>query len=278
MSCNVNGVKTNFSFIKIQIFFLTLLFSQNFLAQNSYLMSISNGEKVNPTTYEFDILFNSTDEDFELTSYQVVLSFDTTIVSGSILFSYIESTSDLSNTPSTGIGVNNVDGSVELTFASMPGSDIITSQVIRVGRFRVESTDQFDLDPIIDWDFSGNVFTILTGSLFTDITNSSNHYSDLTTSNESGETKPDSFELYQNYPNPFNPSTKIRFNLSKQGQVKLAIFNLLGEQVAELINGEMLVGIHEISFNAENLASGIYVYKLNIENQFSDIKKMILMK
>ncbi len=262
----------------ILFFLLFIILSHTGLsAQPAYLMSISNGEKINQTTYEFDVLLNSASEDFELTSYQAALSFDTSVINGPILFSYIENTSELSNIPSIGIGVNNADGTTELTFASMPGSDNISTQVIRVGRFRIESSNYFDIDPIVDWNFSGNISTILTGSFFINITDSSNHYSSLALSADD-ITEISDFELYQNYPNPFNPSTIIKFNLPKEGKVKLAVFNILGEQVVELIDAEMQEGIHEINFNGANLASGVYVYRLDIANQFSDIKKMMLVK
>lgn len=71
-----------------------------------------------------------------------------------------------------------------------------------------------------------------------------------------------SYKLEQNYPNPFNPSTKITFELAKSEKVKLAVYNLLGEQVAELVNGMMSASSHTITFNAQNLASGIYFYRL----------------
>ena len=88
----------------------------------------------------------------------------------------------------------------------------------------------------------------------------------------------ENFQLYQNYPNPFNPETIISFSIPVEGKVRLTVFNLLGEKVTELINSKMPPGNHKISFNGENLSSGIYVYRLDIENQFSDIRKMILIK
>ena len=98
------------------------------------------------------------------------------------------------------------------------------------------------------------------------------------TENDNDVEQPQNFELSQNYPNPFNPTTNIRFSLPESGKVKLSVFNILGEVVSELINQELYRGIHEVTFEGENLASGIYVYRLDVENQFSDIKKMILVK
>jgi hypothetical protein len=76
---------------------------------------------------------------------------------------------------------------------------------------------------------------------------------------------PTKFELSQNYPNPFNPVTTISYSLPESGNVKLAVYNLLGEQVAELVNGFKEAGIHKINFNAENFNSGIYLYMLDTE-------------
>lgn len=85
------------------------------------------------------------------------------------------------------------------------------------------------------------------------------------------------FSLNQNYPNPFNPSTSISFNLNKQGFVNLSVYNVNGKKVSELLNGKMNAGFQSVSFNAGNLASGIYTYKLTVEGQ-SVSKNMVLVK
>ena len=89
---------------------------------------------------------------------------------------------------------------------------------------------------------------------------------------------PGEYTLSQNYPNPFNPSTKINFTLIESGKVDLEVYNILGEKVSTLVNQEMSSGPHEVNFNASNLASGIYIYRINVNNKFVDTKKMILMK
>jgi len=88
---------------------------------------------------------------------------------------------------------------------------------------------------------------------------------------------PIEYELSQNYPNPFNPSTTIRFSIPEKGNVKLIIYNILGETVATLLNEAKEAGVHTISYNAAELKSGIYFYKLESGN-FLQVKKMNLVR
>ena len=85
------------------------------------------------------------------------------------------------------------------------------------------------------------------------------------------------YELSQNYPNPFNPATTIRYSLPETGRVKLAIYNVLGQEVKTLVNEIKEAGVHTINFNASDLNSGIYFYKLKADN-FVKIRKMSLVK
>ena len=89
---------------------------------------------------------------------------------------------------------------------------------------------------------------------------------------------PNEFKLYQNYPNPFNPVTTISFDLAKQSTVKLIVYDILGNVVAVLLNNNSFPpGNYEFEFDASNLASGVYIYKL-ISNNFTDSKKMTVVK
>jgi hypothetical protein len=94
----------------------------------------------------------------------------------------------------------------------------------------------------------------------------------------SGELLPTVYSLEQNYPNPFNPSTVIEFSLPEDvGNVKLSIYNALGEKVAELVNTSLVAGKYSYTWNAQTVATGIYIHELRTD-KFVSVKKMILMK
>ena len=88
---------------------------------------------------------------------------------------------------------------------------------------------------------------------------------------------PASFNLFQNYPNPFNPTTTIKYSLPEVSKVSLTLFNLLGEEVTTLVNEEKLAGNYTVEFDATNLPSGVYFYKIQA-GSFIETKKMILLK
>jgi uncharacterized lipoprotein YddW (UPF0748 family) len=85
------------------------------------------------------------------------------------------------------------------------------------------------------------------------------------------------YNLYQNYPNPFNPETKIKYSLSEAGKVTLRVYDLLGREVAFLVNKEMSSGAHEVIFNASELPAGIYFYQLKV-NDYTATRKLTLLK
>ncbi len=91
------------------------------------------------------------------------------------------------------------------------------------------------------------------------------------------EEAPRNISLGQNYPNPFNPSTQIEFTLPRSGQVTLGVYNLLGQQVATLIDGTRPAGTHQVTFDAGELSSGLYLYRLETEH-YSRTRKMMLVK
>jgi hypothetical protein len=91
-------------------------------------------------------------------------------------------------------------------------------------------------------------------------------------------TIPTTFALYQNYPNPFNPVTKIKYDLPKNTNVIIKVYDLLGREVTTLINNEFRnAGRYEVNWNASNYASGVYFYRIQVAD-YTSVKKMVLIK
>jgi hypothetical protein len=92
-----------------------------------------------------------------------------------------------------------------------------------------------------------------------------------------GSSLPKTYALEQSYPNPFNPTTSIAYQIPVQSKVSLKVYDVLGREVATLVNGEQSAGSKVVQFNGSNLASGVYYYRLSA-GAFSDMKKMLLIK
>lgn len=99
----------------------------------------------------------------------------------------------------------------------------------------------------------------------------------ITGIHNSNGTFADKYSLSQNFPNPFNPSTKINYTIPENGYVKLTVYDIVGNEVANLVNEKQSAGTHEISWNASSLSSGVYLYKITAGN-FTETKRMSLIK
>ncbi len=88
---------------------------------------------------------------------------------------------------------------------------------------------------------------------------------------------PEEYKLNQNYPNPFNPATRITYSIPENAKVTLKVFNLLGQEVAQLVNENQVRGNYVALFEANRLATGVYFYRLEA-GKFTDTKKMLLLK
>jgi hypothetical protein len=88
---------------------------------------------------------------------------------------------------------------------------------------------------------------------------------------------PNSYNLAQNYPNPFNPTTTIKYSIPESGNVSLKVYDILGNEVASLVNEEKVQGVYSVTFDASRLSSGVYFYKIRAGNYF-ETKKMLLIK
>jgi len=125
-----------------------------------------------------------------------------------------------------------------------------------------------DLSNVYQFKFDGN------GTVYLDNIFFSTTVSDV---KELPNAVPSDFSLNQNYPNPFNPTTNIRFSLPEANQVTLKVYDMLGQEVATLVNEFMNAGSFEVTFDASNLSNGVYMYSIKTDN-FTATKKMILMK
>ena len=106
---------------------------------------------------------------------------------------------------------------------------------------------------------------------------SSRRFSVLVTSVANPQRVPDEFVLQQNYPNPFNPSTEISFGIPKESRVRIEVYNLLGQQVATVLDGIRSAGYHTVRFDAGALTSGMYMYRLT-SGETSLFRKMMFVK
>jgi hypothetical protein len=125
--------------------------------------------------------------------------------------------------------------------------------------------------------FIGKKVQITLATAFTGLTKGA----DTNGGEESGEI-PESFSLSQNYPNPFNPTTRIQYGLPTPGHVKLTIHNVLGQEVARLVDGNQDAGFHKVQWDGKNdrggaVASGVYFYRLQA-GDFVKTSKMVFLK
>ncbi len=104
-----------------------------------------------------------------------------------------------------------------------------------------------------------------------------NSYSPLINSAAKGSLIPTEYTLNQNYPNPFNPTTTISFSLPEASDVKLEVYNINGQVVTTLANSYFEAGVHTVSWDSKESASGVYFYRINT-NSFTETKKMLLLK
>jgi hypothetical protein len=138
------------------------------------------------------------------------------------------------------------------------------------------------LKPLLDMQSRGEIKIVTFGELIEEWKTKYNSAPHLILANttavaEDEAVAPSGFVLAQNYPNPFNPATTIRFSLPQREHVTLKVFDVTGREVATLMESGMNAGEHAVKFNASNLPSGVYFYRLTA-GQFNQTRKALLMK
>jgi hypothetical protein len=163
-----------------------------------------------------------------------------------------------------------------------------------VGTFDVITYDKYNLDKYANLSYLVDCAGIESGEYFMRLTTTINEdvnlylsdiqrddivleKSNLLTRNFKGEGIPVTYSLEQNFPNPFNPSTTIRYQLPQDGMVTLKVYDILGSEVATLVNEQKSAGRYEVNFDASRFASGVYIYKITSGSYVSS-KKMLLVK
>ncbi|OVE79688.1 hypothetical protein BVY01_01800 [bacterium I07] len=141
--------------------------------------------------------------------------------------------------------------------------------------------DNIEVDPLFA-DAANADFTLLEGSPCIGAADDGKAMGDPrwdpnATAVEDGILMPSEYSLGQNYPNPFNPTTTIDFTLKETGHTLLTVYNVMGQKVKTLVDGQMAAGVHEITLNASDLESGMYFYEIR-SGEYASMKKMVLMK
>lgn len=156
--------------------------------------------------------------------------------------------------------------------------DPLATYTVTSNEFLVNAFPMFGVN-ITDINLHEDVteFQVVTNYIMSKQSITPNKSSTVTDTKSKKEHLPSEFKLEQNYPNPFNPSTVISYHLPEAGSVKLKIYNLLGEEIALLVNQQQPAGTYKVNWNASGLTSGVYIYRLEAKN-FTQTKKMILAK
>ncbi|MBN2411565.1 T9SS type A sorting domain-containing protein [candidate division KSB1 bacterium] len=178
-----------------------------------------------------------------------------------------------------------VNNKIELKWQTSPLSEVETFEIQRFDGRMWQKADLIEAHPQ-SGDFQEFLWTDDISTLSKDLTEISYRikYTDLTGNTAYSQTqtvnvkKPTSIWLAQNFPNPFNPGTTISYAITEPADVKLIVFNSLGEQIETLVNGYQSENIYTVTFDASHLPNGLYFYKLLVNNRFVDMKKMLVLK
>ncbi|MBV6478798.1 MAG: hypothetical protein HGGPFJEG_01555 [Ignavibacteria bacterium] len=282
---------------KIIIAVLTLILSVNFsfADESKYKLDAANINFTSDNSLEFDIyLFNESQEELRYSLGQYFLEFNPKIANGGTLtYSLIASDLPEALRPrNASIKDNLLRLACNQVSSDKQNLPVISNQSpgTLVARMKLETSAKNFADEPLNLIWADNS-KLLKTKIFTfdgknnvEITNSVSTKTDGVIGNKGNESitsVPTEYALAQNYPNPFNPSTTINYELPESGQVTLRIYDLLGKEVATLVNEKLEAGRYSVTFNGSSvsggLASGMYFYKITAGN-YTAVKKMVLIK
>jgi hypothetical protein len=179
--------------------------------------------------------------------------------------------------------VNNETGAVVATFGTTDLSTVTEGAVnsymlsVGIGAFGTATPSQFTIRPVINGLKNSGSFIASVGHVYRGQNVPAQKVSVTLGRTPGSQPKPMTYELSQCYPNPFNPTTEIRYALPTSGYVVLKVFDVTGREVSTLVNGNQQAGYKSVKFDASNLPSGVYYYRLQAGN-FTDVKKLVVMK
>jgi len=278
----------------ITILVVILLTNISFADAPKFKINVSNLNHTSKNTLEFDIYLlngnneNSKQEELRYSLGQYFFEFNPKIANGGNLnYTIVNSELPEAMRPRNAsvkdnqlrLFVNSVSadkGNLPVFIAKSPG--------LLIARMKLETSADKFADTPLELQQSKSIFKTkvfaFDGKKNIELTNSDYNSIEGVTGNspkESAANLPTEFALLQNYPNPFNPSTTINYELPASNFVTLKIYDLVGKEVATLVNEKLDAGRYTATFNGSNLASGMYFYKITA-GEFTFVRKMVLIK
>jgi hypothetical protein len=295
-------MKQKFLMTKMFLFLLILLYiPESYSAIPTFNYILTNDTWDSHMVYEVDIIILSTDSTpIELS--QITMGFainNSALNGGTITASYVPGSSELTNTTqiNTAFNTTTTTGTgasalriIKIVGKTPPGigNGSLLSNVApgtRIGRLRLTNTVDWAVIQPNNFDMAAQTtyptsISAYVSGLNTNITSGSTFIKNLTSPLLLIKPEiylPENYELSQNYPNPFNPATIISYSLPSSSNVRITVYNTLGQTVKVLVNEFKNTGNYSINFNAAELPSGTYFYKLEA-GEFTRFKKMMLVK